>query len=136
MNSTIDLTSDAHTVAPGRYAATISNARVITNRDNDTKWLFLSLEAHDPQTGEILGEVEDRFITIGAAESSKSHSRLREGLLRLAIYGKAIGADFNGKTPEELPALLVGETLTATVSRKGVGIHAENRIVSIGPRVA
>ena len=69
MNSTIDLTSDAHTVAPGRYAATISNARVITNRDNDTKWLFLSLEAHDPQTGEILGEMEDRYRAFAAVRT-------------------------------------------------------------------
>lgn len=135
MSATIDLTSAAHTVPPGRYAATIASARVITNRANDTKWLFVGLEVHDAGTGEALGEVEDRFITIAVMEASKSRVRLREGLLKLALYGKAVGVDFNGKTPEDLPGLMVGGQLTATISRRGTGIHAENRIVSIGPTV-
>ena len=96
----------------------------------------MTLELHDLETGEMLGSVEDRFITVGAKEGSKSYSRLREGLLRLALYGNTVGVDFNGKTPEELPEKLVAAALTATISRRGTGIHAENRIVSIGPRVA
>jgi hypothetical protein len=128
--SPIDLRCETHTVPDGRYPATISEARVRTNRDDDTKWLFLTLDVHTAD-GEPLGSVEDRFITLAAKPSSPSLGRVREGLKRLAIYGEALDIDFNGKGAEEVPDFLEGRQVVVVVSRRGSGVQSENRITTV-----
>ncbi len=128
----IDLTGETHTLPAGRYTATITDARVVKNRDEDALWLFITIDAHTDD-GEALGQVEDKFITIASKEGSHAHSRLREGLKKLALYGIACGVDLNGKEPEEIPGLLTGNNLKAVISRRGVGVQAENRVVAVLP---
>ncbi len=125
----IDLSTEAATIAPGTYLATVSEARVIKNQAGDTLWLFISVETYNGD-GELLGQVEDKFITIGS-KLADNKARVIEGLKKLAVYAQAIGVDVNGAGLDEVPGLLVGGKLKATVSRRGVGIHAENRIVRV-----
>ena len=93
-------------------------------------WLFVTLDLHT-EDGELLGGVEDRFITLAARPGSPSFGRVREGLKRLAIYGEALDLDFNGRDAKEVPALLAGQQLVAVVSRRGNGVQAENRITTV-----
>lgn len=125
----IDLSTEAATIAPGAYLATVSEARVIKNQAGDTIWLFITLETYTDD-GELLGQVEDKFITIGS-KLADNKARVIEGLKKLAIYAQTVGVDVNGVAPDEVPGLLVGGRLKATVSRRGTGIHTENRIVRI-----
>lgn len=126
----INLNDDSFAVPPGRYAATISDARVITNSTGDTRWLFVDIELHN-EDGVFFASVEDKFVTIGAKPTSPHHSRLREGLKKLAIYGEAVGVDFNGVTHLEVPGMLVGRRVVALVGRRGTGVQSENRVVSV-----
>lgn len=125
----IDLSTEAATIAPGTYMATVSDSRVIKNQAGDTLWLFIALETYT-ESGELLGQVEGKFITIGS-KVRDNKARVVEGLKKLAIYAQALGIDVNGAAPDELPGLLVGGKLKATVSRRGTGIHAENRIARV-----
>jgi hypothetical protein len=122
------------TVPPGRFACTIADARIVQNNDGDTVWLFLTLEPVS-EAGEVLGQVDDPFITIAAAPGTPNFNRVVEGLRRLAMYGAATGLEFDGKEPHELPEMLIGRKVMAMVSRQGTGIHAKNRVGAIG-RVA
>lgn len=128
----IDLSGEAHALAAGRYDATISEARVIKSRDEQALWLMVTLDTHN-EDGELLGQVEDNFITIGARGGSPAEARLREGLKRLATYGIACAVDFNGKEPNDIPSLLIGQRVKAVVSRRGNGVQAENRVVTVLP---
>ena len=127
----VDLKMEVATVPPGRFACTIADARIVQNNDGDTVWLFLTLEPVS-QAGEVLGQVDDPFITIAAAPGTPNSNRVVEGLRRLAMYGEATVLDFDGKEPHELPEMLIGREVVATISRQGTGIHAKNRIGAIG----
>jgi hypothetical protein len=54
-------------------------------------------------------------------------------LKKLALYGIACGVDLNGKEPDEIPGLLTGNSVKAVISRRGVGVQAENRVVAVLP---
>lgn len=127
----VNLKLEVATIPPGQYICLIADARIVEASERDAIWLFLSLEPHS-EDGEVLGQLEDKFITLAAAPGSKHESRVREGLRRLAIYGAATGLDFEGKEPREIPEMLIGAKVKASVSRRGTGVHAENRLGAIG----
>lgn len=126
----IDLRGESHVIAPGRYRAQISDVRLVKNPGGDTLWLFISLDVCDSD-GVVLGHVEDRFITIAARDGSPHIGRVREGLKRLALYANACSVDLNGCEPREIPVRLVGKDLLVAITRRGVGVQAENCVVGI-----
>ena len=126
----LDLKSMRHTVPAGAYDATMSAVTPTVSADGLTLWLNIALELHD-KDGVIVGQVEDRFLAIGAVEGSKNAGRVPAGLKRLALYGNAAGVDLDGHPPDDLPALLTGAKVKAVISRRGEGIQAENAIVSV-----
>ena len=130
----IDLKGETHVVLPGLHHATVAEVRLVKNRDEDTLWLFVGLDIHDAD-GVVLGQVEDRFITIAARGGSPHMGRVRAGLKRLALYGAAAGADLNGCEPEEIGSHLVGKRILAVISRRGTGVQAENGVVSVKAEV-
>ena len=79
----ISLKAETHVVAPGRHLCTISDVVLRMNRDQDTKWLFITLEVTNDD-GEVLGQVEERFLTVAAKPTSPHAGRVREGLKRLS----------------------------------------------------
>lgn len=126
----LNLKAETHVVPPGRHLCTISDVRLIQNRDEDTLWLTITLEVTNDD-GEVLGQVEDPFITIAAKACSPWVGRVREGLKRLALYGIATGADLDDIEPEEIPGKLVGHRIRAVISRRGTGVQAENGISTV-----
>lgn len=130
----IDLKGETHVVPPGLHHATIAEVRPVKNRDEDTLWLFVWLDVHDAD-GVVLGQVEDRFITIAARGGSPHMGRVRAGLKRLALYGAAAGADLNGCEPEEIGSHLVGKRILAVISRRGTGVQAENGVITVKAEV-
>lgn len=126
----LNLKAENHVVASGRHPASIADFRVAKNRAEDTMWAFIVLDVHDAD-GVVMGQVEERFVTIAAKEGSAHLGRIREGLKRLALYGRACGVDLDGVDPEEIAGVLVGRRVTAVISRYGQGVQAENRIVSV-----
>jgi len=126
----LNLKAENHVVAPGRHLATISDAVTRKNRDGDTLWLFVTLEVHD-EDGVLLGQVEEKFLTIAAKEGSPHAGRVREGLKRLALYGNAICVDLNDIDPADIPGKLIGHRIRAVIGRRGVGVQAENSISAV-----
>ena len=126
----LNLKAETHVVAPGRHLCTISDVRLIRNRDEDTLWLTITIEVHS-EDGEVLGQVEERFMTIAAKPSSPNMGRVREGLKRLALYGLATGVELDDIEPEEIPGKLVGHRIRAVISRRGTGVQAENGISTV-----
>jgi hypothetical protein len=127
----VNLKLDVATIPPGQYICVIADARIVEASARDTIWLFLTLEPIS-EDGEVLGQIEDKFITLAAAPNSTHVSRVPEGLRKLAIYGAATGLDFDGKETREIPEMLIGAKVKASVSRRGTGVHAENRLGAIG----
>lgn len=131
----ISLKAETHVVAPGRHLCTISDVVLRMNRDQDTKWLFITLEVTNDD-GEVLGQVEERFLTVAAKPTSPHAGRVREGLKRLALYGLATGAELDEIEPEEIPDKLVGHRVRAVIGRRGTGVQAENSISTVLKAVA
>lgn len=127
---TIDLKAETHVLAPGRYTATVSEVRLVKNREGNTLWLFVALDVHDAD-GVVMGQVEDKFLTIAAREGSQYLGRVREGLKKLALYGAAAGVDLNDTEPEDIAGKLIGHRIVAVIGRYGAGVRAENRIAGI-----
>ncbi len=127
----VNLKLDVATIPPGQYICVIADARIVEASARDAIWLFLTLEPIS-EDGEVLGQIEDKFITLAAAPSSKHVRSVPEGLRKLAIYGAATGLDFDCREPGEIPKMVVGAKVKASVSRRGAGIHAENRLGAIG----
>jgi hypothetical protein len=127
----INLKLEVATIPPGTYNCVVADARTVEPSTGDAIWLFIILAAISSD-GEVLGQVEDRFITLAAAPGSPNETRLAEGLRRLALYGAATGLSFDELTPYEIPEMLLGKRVRASISRKGVGIMAENKVGTIG----
>lgn len=126
----VNLKFEVATIPPGTHNCVVAEARTVEPSSGDAIWLFIALEAISPD-GEVLGQVEDRFITLAAAPGSPKETRLAEGLRRLALYGAATGLSFDGLTPYEIPEMLLGKRVRASISRKGVGVMAENKVGAI-----
>ncbi|MEI7601532.1 MAG: hypothetical protein WCJ41_19725 [Aestuariivirga sp.] len=126
----LNLKAETHVVAPGRHLCTISDVRLIWNRDKDTLWLTITIEVHS-EDGEVLGQVEERFLTVAAKPTSPHAGRVREGLKRLALYGNAIGVDLNDIDHDDILGKLVGHRIRAVIGRRGVGVQAENSISAV-----
>ena len=126
----ISLKAETHVVAPGRHLCTISDVVLRMNRDQDTKWLFITLEVTNDD-GEVLGQVEERFLTVAAKPTSPHAGRVREGLKRLALYGLATGTELDEIEPEEILGKLVGHRVRAVIGRRGTGVQAENSISAV-----
>lgn len=123
----VNLKLEVATIPPGTYNCVVADARTVEPSSSDAIWLFIVLEAISPD-GEVLGQVEDRFITLAAAPGSPKETRLAEGLRRLALYGAATGLSFDELTPNKIPEMLLGKRVRASISRRGVGVMAENRV--------
>ncbi len=126
----INLKAENHVVPAGEYKASIAHVRLFMNRDRDTQWLFIILDLYDAD-GVVKGQVEDKFITIGAIEGSPNEGRVREGLKRLALYGNAAAVDLNDVEASDISGMLVGKRIRAVIGRRGVGVQAENSIVAV-----
>lgn len=126
----INLKAETHVVPTGRHHCTISDVRLIRSREEDTLWLTIALDVHT-ENGEVLGQVEEKFITIAARDGSRHQMRVREGLKRLALYADAVGVDLNDAEPDQIGGKLVGRRILAVISRYGVGVQAENRVVTV-----
>lgn len=126
----ISLKAETHVVAPGRHLCTIGDVVLRKSRDEDTLWLFITLEVTNDD-GEVLGQVEERFLTIAAKPTSPHAGRVREGLKRLALYGIAAGVELDDIEPEEIGGKLVGHRIRAVISRRSTGVQAENGISTV-----
>lgn len=126
----LNLKAETHVVSPGRHLCTISDVILRKSREEDTLWLFITLEVHDGD-GVVLGQVEEKFVTIAAKDGSPNASRVRQGLKRLALYADAVGVDLNDVEPDQIGGKLVGRRIQASISRYGVGVQAENRVVTV-----
>jgi hypothetical protein len=126
----LNLKAENHVVPPGRHLATISDVMLRKSREEDTLWLFITLEVYD-ENGVLLGQVEEKFLTIAANEGSPHSGRVREGLKRLALYGIATGVDLDDIETDDIPGKLVGHRIRAVIGRRGVGVQAENSISTV-----